>query len=295
MKVLPNKLWKWPSKASREICRLQGHGLTEGPRVQELAKAVPETLLSGKADSTAKKYAGAFQRWKLWTEARQEVPSFPAQEAHVVLYLQHLSQSVQSKAAIEEVVNALSWLHQVAGLPPVSGLPLVQAALAGHRRILAQPKAQKEPVTAEMLKAMVDAAGPEPSLSEVRLLAVCLLAFVGFLRCEELLKLVCADVQFNQEGLVLSIKSNKTDQFREGASLVVARTGASTYPVEMMECYFHMGRLSVGSNDRVFRAVVCTKEGERLRKSGGLSYSRLRELLLEKISQLYGPTTVWYA
>ena len=29
-----------------------------------------------------------------------------------------------------------------------------------------------------------------------------------------------------------------------------------------------------------------TKEGERLRKSGGLSYSRLRELLLEKISQL---------
>ena len=115
---------------------------------------------------------------------------------------------------------------------------------------------------------------------------MCLLAFAGFLRCEELLKLVCADVEFNQEGLVLSIKSSKTDQFREGASLVVARTGASTCPVEMMERYFRMGRLSVGSHDRVFRAVVRTKEGERLRKSGGLSYSRLRELLLEKISQL---------
>ena len=33
------------------------------------------------------------------------------------------------------------------------------------------------PVTADMLKAMVDAAGSEPSLSEVRLLAVCLLVF----------------------------------------------------------------------------------------------------------------------
>ena len=138
---------------------------------------------------------------------------------------------MQSKSAIEEAVNALSWLHQAAGLPPESGLPLVQVALAGHRRMLAQPKVRKEPVTAEMLRAMVDAAGPEPSLSEVRLLAICLLAFAGFLRCEELLKLVCADVEFDAEGLVLSIKSSKTDQFREGASLVVARTGASTCPV----------------------------------------------------------------
>ena len=52
-----------------------------------------------------------------------------------------------------------------------------------------------------------------------------------------------------------------------------------------MERYFRMGHLNVGSHDRVFRAVVHTKEGQTLRKSGGLSYSRLRELLLE-ISQL---------
>lgn len=71
--------------------------------------------------------------------------------------------------------------------------PLVQASLAGHRCMLAQPKVQKEPVTAEMLKSMMEAAGPEP-LSEVRLLVVCLLVFAEFLRCEELLKLECADV-----------------------------------------------------------------------------------------------------
>ena len=152
------------------------------PELQRLTLGVPDMLLSGKADSTTKKYIGAFRRWMLWTEARQEVPSFPAQEAHVVLYMQHLGQSVQPKAAIEEVVNALSWLHQAAGLPPVSSLPLVQAALAGHRRMLTLPKVRK-------LKSMVDTAGPEPSLSEVRLLAVCLLAFAGFLRCDELLKL----------------------------------------------------------------------------------------------------------
>ena len=258
----------------------------EDPELQRLAAALPDTVLRGKADSTTKKYLGAFRRWKLWAEARQGVPSFPAQDTHIALYLQHLSESVESTSAIEEAVNALSWLHQAAGLQPVSGAPLVQAALAGFRRILAKPKVRKEPVTAEMLKSMVDSAGPEPSLSEVRLLAVCLLAFAGFLRCEEVLKLECADVEFNTEGLVLKIVSSKTDQFREGAALVIARTGLCTCPVAMLERYFHMGGLCSGSHDKVFRAIVNTKSGETLRKTGGLSYTRLRELLIAKIAQL---------
>ena len=33
-------------------------------------------------------------------------------------------------------------------------------------------------------------------------------------------------------------------------------------------------------------AIVRTKEGKCLRKAGGLSYSRLRELLLDKIAKL---------
>ena len=56
-----------------------------------------------------------------------------------------------------------------------------------------------------------------------------------------------------------------------------------------------MGGLSTQSHDKVFRAVVC-KEGQRLRKGG---YTRLRELLLEKISQLgmdpsaFGMHSLW--
>ena len=93
-------------------------------------------------------------------------------------------------------------------------------------------------------------------------------------------------MEFNADDLVLSIQSSKTDQFREGASLVVGRTGVSTCLVVMLERYFRMGGLSFGSHDKVFRVVVHTKEGERLHKTGGLSYARLRELLLEKIALL---------
>ena len=40
------------------------------------------------------------------------------------------------------------------------------------------------------------------------------------------------------------------------------------------------------TSDNLFRAFVSTKKGECLRRGCGLSYSRLRELLLAKIKQL---------
>ena len=50
---------------------------------------------------------------------------------------------------------------------------------------------------------------------------------------------------------MLSIKSSKKRAVRDGAFLVVVRTGASTCLVEMMEQNFCMGHLNVGSHDRV--------------------------------------------
>ena len=100
-------------------------------------------------------------------------------------------------------MHALSWLHRLVGLQPLGGSPLVKATLEGLRRILAKSKVRKEPVTAEMLKAMVEAARVASSLTEVRLLAVCLVAFVGFMWCDELIRLECEDITFNAESKVI--------------------------------------------------------------------------------------------
>ena len=88
--------------------------------------------------------------------------------------------------------------------------------------MLAQPKSRKEPVTADMLKEMVEAAGPDPSLTDVRLLAMCLVAFAGFLRCDELIKLRCSDIEFNTESMVITIVGSKTDHFRMPVSIMEA-------------------------------------------------------------------------
>ena len=260
-------------------------GNLEDPELRRLAAGLPAVVMQSRADSTTKKYLGAFQRWKTWAEARQGVPSFPVKGIHLALYMQHVSESKHSKSAVEEVVHALAWLHRVADIESPTESSLVQSVLEGMRRTLSKPKVRKEPVSIEMLRAMVEAAGATPTLSDVRLLAVCLVAFAGFLRCDELIKLRCKDVSFNEQGMVINVVSSKTDQYREGASLVIARTGTPMCPVDMMQKYFSMAGLS-HTSDKLFRGIVSTKAGERLRKEGGLSYSRLRELLLAKIEQL---------
>ena len=66
----------------------------------------------------------------------------------------------------------------------------------------------------------------------------------------------------------------------------VARTGSPTCPVAIVERYFAHAGLSSNSNLRLYCGIVHAKSGDQLRATGSLSYTRMRELILEDISQL---------
>ena len=76
------------------------------------------------------------------------------------------------------------------------------------------------------------------------------------------------------------ITSSKTDQYRQGDSVVVARTGSATCPVALLERYYGLAAITRESRLKLFRGIMATKSGERLRSQGGLSYTQLRELFL---------------
>ena len=146
-----------------------------------------------------------------------------------------------------------------------------------------KPKVRKEPVTTDKMSTLVESLGDVPSLTDMRLVAACLLAFSAFLRYDELAKLRCCDVTFSPLRMAVHIASSKTDQYRQGDNVLVTRTGSATWPVER---YYTMAALSTQSKLHLFRGIVVTRNGERLRSQGSLSYTRLRELFLSKLSQL---------
>ena len=264
----------------RELADLQD------PEFRRLAESLPDTVMHSRADSTTRKYMYAFQRWKAWAVERCEVTVFPVQEVHFALYLQHLGEVSSSKSAVEEAVNAVSWVLQISGLPPISESPFVRATLSGLQRKLAKPKVKKEPVTVDILSALVDSFGQFPTLTDIRLGAIALLSFAAFLRYDEVAKLRCCDITFTSESMSVVIKSSKTDQYRQGDVVPVARTGTATCPLKMIEHYYKLGEIAHDSSLPLFRGVTSTKHGQRLRVAGSLSYTRMRELFLAKLGEL---------
>ena len=257
----------------------------DDPELKDLASRLPSTVLHSRADSTVKKYLSAFRRWKAWT-ATHKLSPLPAKPHEFALYLQHLSEKTKSKAAVEEACNALAWMHSSAGLTTPSSHPLVRATLEGLQRTLANPIVKKEPITVEMLEAMVRDANSSGTLSDLRLITACLLGFSGFLRFDELINLRPCDCSVTEEMLIIHICRSKTDQLRQGSELLIARTNSSTCPVAMLERY--MDRTSTQWNDKcfLFRPIQKTKRGETLRQTGKISYSCLRDLFNKKLNSL---------
>ena len=273
LEVLITKLW-------------QDIRAVQDPELIRLADALPQTVLKARADSTTRKYLGAYKRWAKWAESKEELSVFPVKTAHFALYLQHVGEATKSKAAVEEAVNAISWLQRLGGQEEVSRNSLIKSVVEGFQRQLAQPKRKKEPVTPDMLKEIVTSTIANPTLTQIRLSAICLLAYAGFLRFDELQKLRCCDVVFMGDRMEITITSSKTDQYRQGDRIPIARSSLSTCPVAMMEKYFKAAALDPRSTEHLFRPIVSTKKGESLRASGSLSYTRLREIVLEKLQSL---------
>lgn len=63
-----------------------------------------------------------------------------------------------------------------------------------------------------------------------RTICACLVAYSGFLRCSELLNIRCSDVCFEKKKqeekphMAIFIEKSKTDIYRDGQNVVIART-----------------------------------------------------------------------
>ena len=141
--------------------------------VQPTASLVKSTVLASKAeDGTVRSYLGGFKRWKRWASSNH-VCHFPPNPFQVAVYLQCL----HSPSPVLSAVYSIDWALQLAALSKISNHPLVASIVRASQRILGKPKVKKDPITPEMLKALVESkiTNKSPSLSDLRSVALCLM------------------------------------------------------------------------------------------------------------------------
>ena len=203
------------------------------------------------------------------------------------IYLNFLIQKAKSSSPVEEAVNALSWVHKVATVEDPTTHLLVGQVLAGAKRLLAKHIVKKEPITPEILGKLVDSITfPSASLSDIRTITICLVGYAGFFRYNELAKLKESDIHIHKDHMEVFVESSKTDHYRDGAWVVIARTNSKLCPVAMMEHYMKKASIQGSDVKFLFRGLVNTKSGTKLRDTGGLSYTRVCEVVLDKLSAI---------
>ena len=64
------------------------------------------------------------------------------------------------------------------------------------------------------------------------MICACLIAYAGFLRSSELLGIRISDILFYSPYMTIFIECSKTDKYRDGAWVVIAKTGSLLCPVD---------------------------------------------------------------
>lgn len=205
-----------------------------------MASSLPLRCLGAKADSTAERYSRAFEKFRVWASSYKEISVLPTNFLLVATYLEFLLQSNSSYSALEAAVYGIRWAHDLFGLSNPCDSNLVKGILESAKRSLSGPIVKKEPVTPDMGFSICQKfASANANLSDLRTAAICVTAFAGYLRFNELANLRSScDVKSCKDKYVeLFIAKSKTDIYRNGNVVLLAKTGHITCPYNLLNRY----------------------------------------------------------
>ena len=186
-------------------------GSVKDPELQRLAASLPKVLLDKWADSTCKSYMSSFLRFQAWTNQFEEVVPLPVSPGHLCLYLVSLGQSGASTSVINSAMAGVGWAHRLAGFTSPTTNDTVKLTADGLKRKLSKPRNAASPITPDHLFKMVASSNIE-DVAELRVLAIILLAFAGFMRFSEVVGIRTEHLKIFSTHLEIFLPTSKTDK-----------------------------------------------------------------------------------
>ena len=137
----------------------------------------------------------------------------------------------------------------------------MKGILESAKRSLCRLIVNIEPLSPGMVLSICQKfASANANLSDLRTAAICVTAFAGFLRFNELGNLHCCDVNFCKDKYVeLFIAKSKTDIYRNGNVVMLAKTGHITCPYTLLNRNIQAAGIDFSSNLTFFRSLHFVK------------------------------------
>ena len=204
---------------------------------------------ASKAKNTRKAYAADWQDFTEWCDGRGE-SDLPASPDTVARYITALAET-HKPATLQRRLASISVAHQAAGYPSPASAPIVRATMQGIRRTLGMAQRQAAPLLVEHVRQAVCVLDDSPR--GIRDKAILLLGLAGAFRRSELVALDVADLQFREQGVVVTLRKSKTNQEGQAETKDIGY-GAheGTCPVRALKRWLDVAGIAQGA---VFRAI----------------------------------------
>ena len=218
-----------------------------------LVAHAPKLVMCSKAASTNRKYAAAFTCWERWATVQMTDVALPANPLHVGLYLTHLAGLAISPSVLQAAYYGVKWAHKLCSLPDPTCQSLPTIVMDSARRVLGKPAVAKKPTTVDMLKDWCNKFSSESAtLRDFRFIAMFRVAFASFLRFDEVVRIRCSDLVFEDSHLTIFIHKSETDGYCKGTEVVISRGFTEACPIFHLRRYLKLAKLSLDLNSKEF-------------------------------------------
>ena len=195
-----------------------------------------------------------------------------------------------SNSVLDASFYSIKHFHDISLRPNPCSDKLVNLCLEGSKRTLAKPVNKKKPITVEMLHKIVDRFGKaDANLFDLRVCTLCLLGFSGFFCFSELSNFTMKDLCFFDTHVEVIVPKSKTDIYRRGNKVLIAKTGNKLCPETILLRYINSASFSKNSSEYLFTSIQFCKrinEYKLFNRFKPLSYTRAREILLDTLNVL---------
>ena len=184
--------------------------------LKSLHEETLNNLKSSKAINTLRAYKSDFKNFGIFC-AKHGLDSLPTEPKIVSLYLTHLSKYSKISTLRRRLVS-IGMVHKLKGHYLDTKHPIIIENLMGIKRVKGSIQKGKKPILINHLKSIINVIN-EQEINEIkkkRDKAIILVGFGGGFRRTELISIDHEDLEFVAEGVKITIKRSKTDQFGEG-------------------------------------------------------------------------------
>lgn len=258
---------------------------TEDTSTQQTIDNMAGYIMNSRADNTNKKYVQYFNKFEQFCEKKKFVAK-PANPIQVAIYLTHLIDSKSSYSVISASLYAIKWVHQINNLPDPTTNNFVIRLLEGAKRLCSKPVVKKDVVDSEFIITLCSSFDTD-DLVHLRDITMILLGYAGFLRFDEISELKCNDIHFNEDHLVLKIRRSKTDIYRAGKEVLIAKGNTIACPYNMLLKYINVSNQNITLDQYLFRPINRSKNKCKLiYKNKKISYTTARECIVKKLKSI---------